>query len=253
MKLPWIKFFPGDWLKDPKLSLCTHATRGIWMDLICAMHEDGQSGQLIGTLEQLARIARCLPSDMAIALAEIQRTGTGDVTLCNRNVTKKIAVFGGDVTEMYTVCNRRMKSEAKAREQTRKRVSKMRCNAAVTKQNEPCNASVTPYARARASDYLSQKSEVRDQKLKLEADKEDADKGDKAFKKLTDREKHLAAVFEKALSGQWVNDSGKWINRIKTDFEKCERVLAEVRSGMIEERIKTTAAQYAEQIWKEFA
>lgn len=249
MKLPWIKFFPGDWLKDPKLSLCTHATRGIWIDLICAMHEDGQSGQLTGTLEQLARIARCLPADMATALAELQRTGTGDVTLCNKNVTKKMAVFAGDVTEMYTVCNRRMKSEANAREQTRKRVSKMRCNAAVTQQNEASNAPVTPYAGARASDYLSQRSEVRDQKLKLEPDKVPTDK---ALKKLNDREKHIAAVFEKVLTGQWVNDSGKWINRIKSDFEKCERVLAEVRSAIIEDRVKTTAAQYAEQIWKEF-
>jgi hypothetical protein len=58
---------------------------------------------------------------------------------------------------------------------------------------------------------------------------------------------------ESALGVQWVNDAGKWVNRIKTHFGKTERVTAEVESAVKESRIKTTPAQYAEQIWKEFA
>ena len=34
---------------------------------------------------------------------------------------------------------------------------------------------------------------------------------------------------------------------------KCERVIAEVESAAKEGRIRTTPAQYSEQIWKEFA
>ena len=70
--------------------------------------------------------------------------------------------------------------------------------------------------------------------------------------KLSARQKDLADRFEAALGNQWTNDAGKWIERMKTAPGKCERVIAEVESAARESRIKTTPAQYAEQIWKEF-
>ena len=80
---------------------------------------------------------------------------------------------------------------------------------------------------------------------------------DKAFStkasKLSARQKELADRIEAALGNQWTNDAGKWIGRIKSAPGKCERVIAEVESAAKERRIKTTPAQYAEQIWKEFA
>jgi len=78
------------------------------------------------------------------------------------------------------------------------------------------------------------------------------DKGDKASKKLGPTKSQLAQAFEETLTDQWINDAGKWVNRIKAETAKCERVLAEVQSAVKEQRIKTTPAQYAEQIWKEF-
>ena len=72
-------------------------------------------------------------------------------------------------------------------------------------------------------------------------------------RKLSNRQKELADRIESALGVQWTNDAGKWINRIKANFGKSERVIAEVESALKESRIKTTPAQYAEQIWKEFA
>lgn len=71
--------------------------------------------------------------------------------------------------------------------------------------------------------------------------------------KLDSGQKELADRMETALGVQWVNDAGKWVNRIKANFWKSERVIAEVESALKESRIKTTPAQYAEQIWKEFA
>ena len=71
--------------------------------------------------------------------------------------------------------------------------------------------------------------------------------------KLASGQKELADRMETALGVQWVNDAGKWVNRIKANFGKSERVIAEVESALKERRIKTTPAQYAEQIWKEFA
>ena len=71
--------------------------------------------------------------------------------------------------------------------------------------------------------------------------------------KLSAAQKKMADRFESALGVQWVNDAGKWVNRIKKQFGKSERVTAEVESALKESRIKTTPAQYAEKIWKEFA
>jgi len=71
-------------------------------------------------------------------------------------------------------------------------------------------------------------------------------------RKLSAKQKELADRLESALGVQWVNDAGKWVNRIKKRFGKSERVAGEVESALKENRINTTPAQYAEQIWKEF-
>lgn len=113
-KLPYIPFFTGDWLKDPELSLCSPATRGVWMDLLCAMHERDRSGELSGTTEQLCRLARCQTVELTHALTELQTTGAAVVTERNKIVT---------------VVNRRMYREKNQRLKTRDRVAKHRCNA----------------------------------------------------------------------------------------------------------------------------
>jgi len=74
-------------------------------------------------------------------------------------------------------------------------------------------------------------------------------KGKKALAMI---ERETAARFEAALADQWVNDAGKWVNRLKENHGKCVRTISEVESAIKEQRIKTTPAQYAEQIWKEF-
>lgn len=105
-------FYTGDWLKDPELSLCTPATRGVWADLISRMHESGRVGSLSGTLDQLARLARCLPADVALAMTDLQTTGAADVTYERNGV--------------ITVTNRRMNREAKEREANALRQSRHR-------------------------------------------------------------------------------------------------------------------------------
>jgi hypothetical protein len=50
-----------------------------------------------------------------------------------------------------------------------------------------------------------------------------------------------------------VNDAGRWIGRIKNEFSKAERVIAEVENAEKENRIDTTPAQFAEDTWKRFA
>jgi hypothetical protein len=66
-------------------------------------------------------------------------------------------------------------------------------------------------------------------------------------------QKGLADRMEAVLETQWVNDAGKWINRIKEELGKSEHVIAEVENAVREGRIETTPAQYAEYIWEKFA
>jgi hypothetical protein len=73
--------------------------------------------------------------------------------------------------------------------------------------------------------------------------------------KLSPRQKELADRAEAALGVQWVNDAGKWIERIKLAPSKCESVIAEVEDAMKPQayRIRTTPAAFAEDTWKRFA
>jgi hypothetical protein len=44
---PSFQFYPGDWLTDPKLNLCSPATKGVWIDLLCHMHLSDERGYLV--------------------------------------------------------------------------------------------------------------------------------------------------------------------------------------------------------------
>lgn len=115
---PALMFYKGDWLKDPELSMCSPAARGIWMDLLCAMDDAEYPGRLSGTLQQLARVARCTAEEMGAALTELGEMRAAHVTGCNgKNVTCSTRV---------TVENRRMVRESEEREKTRLRVARHR-------------------------------------------------------------------------------------------------------------------------------
>lgn len=78
-KPPSLQFYTGDWKKDPALSMCSPATRGIWMDAVCGMFDGGRTGYLTGSVEALARVCRCRPDEMITAVNELITTGAGDV------------------------------------------------------------------------------------------------------------------------------------------------------------------------------
>lgn len=97
--------YTGDWKKDPDLSLCSTSTRGVWIDMLCSMH-DGHIGQVTGTPEQLARLCRCNAAEMQSALLELQATRAA-------NVSERDGIFS-------VVCRRMQKAIA---------LSKTRANA----------------------------------------------------------------------------------------------------------------------------
>jgi hypothetical protein len=46
MKRPSFQFYPSDWLRDTALRSCSTGARGLWIDMICFMHEGNPYGHL---------------------------------------------------------------------------------------------------------------------------------------------------------------------------------------------------------------
>jgi hypothetical protein len=77
MKRPWLKFFPSDWRSDPRLRMCSLAARGLWIDLLCYMHEGEPYGHLTidgvaPSLEAIAALLGRRPKEVTKALAELE-------------------------------------------------------------------------------------------------------------------------------------------------------------------------------------
>lgn len=126
VKFPYMQFFTGDWKKDPAVGMCSITARGVWVEMLIAMHDSDRSGILRGTTDQLALLVRCSTSELDQAITEFQTTGVADVTK--------------DRNGVVTVKNRRMAREAKGREITAQRQRKHRAR-------DDCNDDVTPASR----------------------------------------------------------------------------------------------------------
>ena len=80
MKRPAFQFYPADWRKDPALSACSLASRGLWIELMCIAHEGGTYGVLSinGKPMAPAQIARMVgesPAAVVKLLAELEDAG----------------------------------------------------------------------------------------------------------------------------------------------------------------------------------
>jgi len=71
MKRPSFQFYPGDWRANAKLRRCTHAERGIWLEVLCLMHDAEEYGVLRWPLAEIAAAVGCRPAD----LRALQRKG----------------------------------------------------------------------------------------------------------------------------------------------------------------------------------
>jgi hypothetical protein len=77
---PWMKWYPADWRADPALRMCSIGARGLWIEMLCVMHEADPYGSLLinGTVvseQQLATLAGIPPRQVAALLAELRAAG----------------------------------------------------------------------------------------------------------------------------------------------------------------------------------
>ena len=80
MKRPAFQFYPSDWRKDPALSACSLAARGLWIELMCIAHESDAYGHLsingkAMSAPQLARMVGESQPAISKLLAELSDAG----------------------------------------------------------------------------------------------------------------------------------------------------------------------------------
>jgi uncharacterized protein YdaU (DUF1376 family) len=85
-KLPWMKFFPADYLVDTQP--LSPAARGIWMDLICMLWRVTPRGSLSMSPGQWMKHLRCPPGDFVTVCDELTCYAICNiVTVANNEVT----------------------------------------------------------------------------------------------------------------------------------------------------------------------
>lgn len=99
-KQPYIPFYVGDYLKDTRaLPL---SVRGAWVDMILFMWDNPVRGELIGTIEEVARMIGCDKDEARFALDLLKQKKTADIELLS--------------TGEFKIVSRRMKRDAEISE-----------------------------------------------------------------------------------------------------------------------------------------
>lgn len=80
MSAPWIKFYPRDWRGDQALRAVSIGARGLWMEMLCIMHEASPYGHLVlGGLavsnDVLARMSGLGADEAGAFVAELESAG----------------------------------------------------------------------------------------------------------------------------------------------------------------------------------
>ncbi len=124
MKLPFMQFFPSDYMRDTRSLSC--AAKGGWMDVLCMLHGSSTRGTMTLPIVGWARIMGASVDQAEAIIAELEGMHVPDITRYGN----------GDLT----ITCRRMLRESITREQTRLRVERHRRN---TAGNAGCNGHVT--------------------------------------------------------------------------------------------------------------
>lgn len=81
MKRPAFQFYPDNWRNSSNLRRCSWAARGVWIEVICLMHDSERYGCLPWTLKEIAQALGC-PIALLRELVEkgvLKGADTGDV------------------------------------------------------------------------------------------------------------------------------------------------------------------------------
>lgn len=97
MKRPSFQFYPGDWMRSTDLRSCSIGARGMWIDMLCLMHEGKpygylKVGEMVILLPILARIVGVSLPKAEEYLTELKSTGVcsidGDGCIYSRRMIR---------------------------------------------------------------------------------------------------------------------------------------------------------------------
>lgn len=149
MKLPWIKFFPSDWLSDESLRSCSIGARGLWMDLLAMMAKSNTHGFLLiggspASVEQISRIIGEDPQVTRRLLEELEANG----------------VFSRD--EKNVVFSRRMRRDEAVRESDRERQIRHRAKTPEPKKEYPKKDIPTKSKKPSREEWIEYAKSIKD-------------------------------------------------------------------------------------------
>lgn len=95
----YMKFHKADWKNDPNLTMCSPATRGIWIDILATL-DDMRQATFTASDAAWARFGRCTPPEAAAALrelaqygaAEVEETADGIFTVTSRRLAREYGI-----------------------------------------------------------------------------------------------------------------------------------------------------------------
>jgi hypothetical protein len=122
---PAFQFYPQDWLADTRM--LPPASRGLWIDLLCAMWTQAERGVIRGSVEELARATSCTMDEFECNFRPLEVRAIGDVSR--------------DCHGVVTIKSRRMIRDVIEREKANRRQHKCRERKAVTPLSRDCHGS----------------------------------------------------------------------------------------------------------------
>src|SRR5689334_10945331 len=123
---PSSPFYWNDYYRDTRV--LQPASRGVWMDMLCKLHEAGRRGDVAMPLQSWLAWCGC-PQEVFLAAArDISLTEVGQISIGHCDMSQFVTLYHDDVTVIVTVRNRRMLRESKVRESDKLRQQSSRAS-----------------------------------------------------------------------------------------------------------------------------
>lgn len=142
-KSPAFQFYPADWLSDIKLRSCSLSARGLWIDLICFMHQADPYGCIAINGEPVK-----IDEIFSIFGTKKREFFKNFSELFEKKVIQKTSINGQDF-----YCSKRMIEDEKTRQGWRERQSRHRGD--IEKNNRDVTQDVTGVSRRSSSSTSS--------------------------------------------------------------------------------------------------
>lgn len=126
---PSTPFYWNDYYRDTRV--LSPSARGVWMDILCRLHESGRRGQMTMPLSSWLSWCSCPQDVLEAAFQEISLTEVGIILVDSYAFSVSVPLCPIAVPSLVTVKSRRMMREEKSREDEKLRKQRQRRPAAV--------------------------------------------------------------------------------------------------------------------------